>query len=262
MEVRKMAQEIMYDPNEFVIEDGVLLQYLGNKTTVKVPDGVTAVSEETFLFTDPYGNLSRKNIISLYLPESVTKFECDFSKSAIRKFEAKGLPLILGDQFRESQIETVICPNVIQVNNYAFDNCNNLKHLEIPKVQRIGNYAFNVSIDRQKPKLTSLHMPDLEIVGEEAFGYCACKKIEFPKLKSIGERAFSYSEDLEEVNFPNAEEFYDRCFMYCQKLKTVNMPKAKPKNKENCIRAGVNGMYFCRCDSLQSVKLGVPWSDL
>lgn len=257
-----MVQEIMYDPNEFVIEDGVLLQYLGNKTTVKVPDGVTKISGEAFLFTDPYGNLRIKNIINLYLPESVTEFECSFAKTTIRKFEAKGLPIILGDQFRESQIETVICPNVIQVNNYAFSNCDNLKHLEIPKVQRIGDSAFHVTISHQKPKLTSLYMPDLEIVGADAFEYCACKKIDLPKLRSIGNGAFSYCEDLEEVNFPNAEEFYDSCFIGCRKLKTVNMPKAKPKNKELCVRAGTNGMYFSRCDSLQNVKLGVPWSDL
>ena len=110
-------EKIIYDSNEFVIEDGVLLQYLGNKTTVKVPEGVAEISGEAFLFTDPYGNLRNKNILNLYLPESVKEMRCSFEETNIKKFEAEGLNTILGNQFRKSNIETVNCPNVTQVNN-------------------------------------------------------------------------------------------------------------------------------------------------
>ena len=256
-------EKIIYDPNEFVIEDGILLQYLGNKTTVRVPDGVTKISGEAFLFTDPYGNLRNKNILNLYLPESVEVMECSFEKTKITKFEALGLPLILGNQFRESNIQTVICPKVTQINKYAFDGCVYLKNIEIPKIKKIGPHAFSISIASQiKPQLTSIDLPELEIVMNEAFSGTAFKKVDFPKLKYIGVSAFSYCDNLEKVDFPKAEEFFDKSFMRCRKLRTVNMPNAKPKNDKDCVAAGINGMYFEGCDNLQSVQLGVPWNDL
>ncbi len=256
-------EKIIYDPNEFVIEDGVLLQYLGNKTTVKVPEGVTKIAEEAFLFTNSLGLLSCKNIINLYLPESVKEMRCSFEETNIKKFEAEGLKIILGNQFKKSNIETVNCPNVTQVNNRAFEGCQKLRDVYLPKVQLVGDYAFYISIGSQNgSSLRKLDMPNLVTIKEDAFQNCGCTEIYLPKLKTIGAGAFSYSSNLEKVDFPQAEEFYDKCFMTCRKLKTVNMPKAKPKNEQHCVAAGVNGMYFSNCDSLQTVKLGVPWNDL
>lgn len=255
-------EKIIYDPNEFVIEDGVLLQYLGNKTTVKVPEGVTEISAEAFLFTDPYGYLRNKNIINLYLPESVKEMKCSFANTKITKFEALGLQVILGKQFEESSIETVNCPNAIQVNNQAFYGCEKLKNVNLPKVQLVGSNAFYISSGSENgSSLRKIDMPNLVTIMEEAFRGCACTEIHLPKVKTIGERAFYRCENLEKVDLPNATEFYDGCFEECRKLKTVKMPKAKPKNYEFCPPA-LNGLYFSDCDSLQSVKLGVPWNDL
>lgn len=223
--------------DEFIVEDGVLLQYTGDKTTVYVPDGVREISEEAFLFTNPFGGLSQKQIVALFLPESVTEMNCSFRESSIRKFVAPGIKKISEHQFCRSELEVIICPNVKEIEWSGLAGCN-LREATFPNLLKIGQTAFH----------DCKHL----------------KKIEAPKLQSIGKDGFESCESLESVNFPNVTEFYDLAFAYCKSLKKVHMPKAVPKNTEfNKSQKGTYGSmaghFFHYCDNLTDVVLKIPF---
>ena len=223
--------------DEFIVEDGVLLQYTGDKTTVYVPDGVREISEEAFLFTNPFGGLSQKQIVALFLPESVTEMNCSFEESSIKKFVAPGIKRILKHQFSESALEVIICPNLEVVEHGGFFRCY-LQEVNFPNLQRIEFYGFH----------SCKHL----------------KKIEAPKLQSIGEYGFCSCKSLESVNFPNVTEFYDYAFERCESLKKVHMPNAIPKNTEfkksqKGTYSPVGGMFFAYCDNLTDVVLKIPF---
>ena len=42
----------MSNTNDFLIENGILTEYRGNKKDVVIPDGVTSIGEEAFSYCD------------------------------------------------------------------------------------------------------------------------------------------------------------------------------------------------------------------
>ncbi len=259
--------EINYNRDEFIIEDGVLLQYIGDRTTVKVPDGVAEIAAEAFTFTDPYGNLRKKPIVNLICPESVKVMYCSFAGlKTIRNFTAPGLIVIRDEQFKESGIEKIDCASVEVVGERAFENCIYIHELKMPHLKVAKFYAFNIWVTNNDPRtpgigINKLELPSLEFAGKASFEGWLIEKLELPNLKVIEEEAFSYCRNLVEVNCPNVEVMYDMAFNFCSKLKRVYMPKAVVKNSENSIAAGLSGMYFMHCDNLTDVTLAIPYTE-
>lgn len=259
--------EINYNRDEFVIEDGVLLQYIGDRTTVRVPDGVTEIAAEAFTFTDPYGNLRKKPIVNLICPESVKVMYCSFAGlKTIRSFSAPGLTVIRDEQFNKSGIEKIDCSSVEVVGKSAFQDCIYIHDIKMPKLQVAKDWAFEMSTTLNNPRtpgigINRLELPSLEFAGEYSFGGWLIEKLELPNLKVIEKSAFSYCDNLVAVNCPNVEEMYDMAFNYCSNLKRVYMPKAVVKNSKNSIAAGLNGMYFMHCDNLTDVTLAIPYTE-
>ena len=92
------------DKEHFEIENGVLIRYTGNKTTVSVPDGVVEIGSKAFQYS-----YYVKNII---LPDSVIKI-------ADHAF------------FKCSALENVNIPTgVTGIGNSAFEECLNLKEID------------------------------------------------------------------------------------------------------------------------------------
>ncbi len=243
-----MAQEIMYDPNEFVIEDGVLLQYLGNKTTVKVPDGVTTISGEAFLFTDPYGQLVNKPIIKITCPDSLELIECKLPKT-LKTIIAPGLKVVLGHQFEGTAITEFNGPNVSQVGRCAF-KCSELKKVSLPNVSVIEDETFSYCQISE----SNIHIPNLTRVGSCAFeSNQKLINIAFPKLEYIGSSAFARCGELQTVNCPKVREVYGGAFALDRSLRQVNMPLAQ-----------IYGDYVfndCRNLSAENVKMAVEFKN-
>ena len=101
----------MSDPNDFVIENGVLKKYVGPGGDVAVPEGVTSIGENLF-----YGCGS---LTSITLPEGLT---------------------IIGDSafcFCVG-LTSVTLPDSIQViGKDAFHYCKQLKQIHIPHPQTL-----------------------------------------------------------------------------------------------------------------------------
>ena len=132
---------------DFVIDDGVLVRYLGNETEVIIPSGVGVIAFESFAL--------HKNIKSVIMSNDTTNIE-DFV-------------------FSDSSLENItLSEKLINIGSRAFSFCSNLKNITLPEgLKTIGDSAFAFS------GLEEITIPaSVENIGKEAFLGCN-------KLKTI-----------------------------------------------------------------------------
>ena len=231
---------------DFVIEDGVLIEYRGSEQHVTVPDGVTTLSHFAFQ--------SNQTVVSVVIPNSVTE---------IQSYALINCPLL----------EEVTLPNDIQkTDSSVFDQCPKLKRIifaegtqeinlsrnffygcaveeiVLPEsVKKIGDYAFS-EIDT----LNKINLPDsITEIGENAFYGCnGLTSIRLPdSITEIGEGAFYRCNGLTSIVLPeNLEILGGNAFGECTNLTEVYIPKSITKD-------GSMGMSppFSGCTSLKTV---------
>lgn len=129
------------DSKNYVIEDGVLVEYKGKRTEIEIPEGVTKIGEKCF-----YG----KSIRTVTMPNTVTE--------------------ILYDAFRDcSSLEYVkFSSNLKKIDSRAFCGCSRLYNIFLPQgITHINAHAFRAS------GLISLNIPDsLTKIDWYAFAEC------------------------------------------------------------------------------------------
>ncbi|MCL2694412.1 MAG: leucine-rich repeat domain-containing protein [Oscillospiraceae bacterium] len=105
------------DESDFVIENGVLIEYNGTDTHVVIPDGVTWIGVRAFEYN--------ASIISVIIPNSVTSID----------YFAFG---------RCINLESIVIPDsVTSISSYAFQGCTSLMNITISdSVEYIGENAF------------------------------------------------------------------------------------------------------------------------
>lgn len=148
LDINQILRESEKKNEDFFIENGVLLKYLGSSDNVIIPDGVTCI--EMFAFCKCTG------LVSVTIPNSV-------SKIGARAFaNCSGLTSI------------TIPESVTEIGPSAFFGCTGLKSVTIPNsVNRICDCTFHTT------GLTSVVIPDsVESIGNYAFSYC-------PELTSV-----------------------------------------------------------------------------
>lgn len=157
---------------DFVIEDGVLVEYTGPGGDVIIPDGVIKIGEDAFA---ECGSLT-----GIRFPNSVTTigarafFGCDLSSVTIPGsittieigafFSCENLTkLILEDgvtkvgegafRFCSSLTKVEFPASIIEIGPYAFFGCNSLETVKISDmVSEIGLHAFSTHIDSPEYK--------------------------------------------------------------------------------------------------------------
>ena len=175
-------------PDGFVIEDGVLVDYVGSGGDIVIPDGVVQIGEGVFSEIDdgwdtpitsivfPEGMTSIGYCDHLYelrsvtIPESVKKIECFAFESCINletiTLSGNGLTTIEPYAFWNCGMETFSIPiTVTSIGDAAFGHCLNLKSITIPnRVSRIEQNTFASS------GLTSITIPStVTYIDDEAF---------------------------------------------------------------------------------------------
>lgn len=159
---KKKKTETGSDP-DFIITDGVLRKYIGDKKNIVIPDGVKEIADSTFsgyskikTVTVPEGvkRIGRRcfeNCLSLrncYLPDSLEELggyafvDCHELKEVYLSEKLK----VLGDSaFSECfKLKDVKLPkNIDIIDAFVFKNCKEFRHIVLPeKVTKIGFSAF------------------------------------------------------------------------------------------------------------------------
>lgn len=144
---KKFAQYIK--SQEFLIENGVLLNYKGNRKHIKVPDKVTVIADNVFY------NCEAEKVI---LPAELKKI----GNSAFKN--CKKLKDISVTKSKDD-CKNYIPDSVMELGANCFDGCESLTQINIPKnLKKIPQFCF------ANCKLFEITIPDnVEEIEENAF---------------------------------------------------------------------------------------------
>lgn len=129
------------DSVNYVIENGVLKSYKGSRTTIDIPDGVTAIAEKCF-----YNNTSIKYV---YMPDTVTTIGsyAFYGCTNLRYVDLSGgLQKIQYNTFYNCKsLGGIIIPNsVTEIEDNAFNNCTSLANITVSNnLKKIWNGVFD-----------------------------------------------------------------------------------------------------------------------
>ena len=170
----------------FVIEDGVLTQYTGNKKDVVIPEGVSEIGFMAF--------------------ERCTSLESVIIPKGVRTIKRNAFS-------RCSSLESVVIPEgVMTIDNWAFVDCASLKAVTIPgSVRHIGYGAFE-----RCSSLTSADISDgVAIIGGRAFAGCtSLESVSIPASVMEIDRYWTEFDDMlagEQRNSPYPFDLFDGC---------------------------------------------------
>lgn len=192
------------DLDNFDIEDGKLLHYLGDEEIVYVPKSVTVIGHRAF---------SRNNHIrAVYLGDNVTAIESDAFNECIN-------------------LEVfIMSDNVEYIGESAFELCARLKYIYLSKnLEIIKESLFEGCVN-----LKDISMPPrLTIIEEAAFSYTGLIHVRIPEFVSyIGMFAFEGCEKLTRVYLPDGlKVIEEQVFSACPKLVYVDIPNSVTKIK-------------------------------
>lgn len=260
------------ETSNFIIENGILKQYLGDAKEVIIPEGVTAIEGHDRYDKD-------KMAIKLYPIEGA--FEgCG---SLERIILPNSVERIGERAFAHChRLEEINLPeSLTEVGNHAFQECVNLKGIILPDgVKRIGHGAFKLCLELKEINLPRslkevgdsaflgckslesvifskgvLEIEDrvlvygVERIGNSTFSGCIClKKINLPAcLKEVGDSAFSKCKKLTDIILPNGVKIIGKhAFGGCSSLEKINLPRSLKEVGERA---------FANCDNLREVEI-------
>lgn len=232
---------IHYESGDFIIENGVLVEYIGQGGAVTIPDGVTAINESAFNGAD--------TVTSISIPASVTTIEdTAFIFGSINSFTVdSGNANYSSDGgvlFNKDKTELVKVPTEM-VGPYTIPDT----------VTTIGASAF-----RNCYELDSVTIPEgVTTIEEEAFWSCDLSSIEIPaSVTSIGEGALGIS-GLEEIRVADGNEYFvvdeDGVLFNKDKTKLIRCPVDKTEYDIPAGVAMIGGGAFVWCDLLEDVTI-------
>lgn len=135
---------------------------------------ITSISEFTGI---PIGveNEKIKSIISFDNSISAEKEKCsngDIISGNVIEVESNITSIRYGAFAEYTNLKKVNLPNVNIIGDYAFRSCSSLQNISLPLVENIGGYAFEFS-----SYLESAYLPKIEILGSSGDAFPVCNSL-------------------------------------------------------------------------------------
>lgn len=201
-----------------------LLSYVGNDSTVVIPEGITDI-----LFCAFAGN---NNIKKVVFPSTIEVIgnqsfcKCGDLEEVEFAGNGKNLRLIDFSAFSDctNLIKFDMPDRAISTGRGAFFGCS--------KLERVGDFTIigSMLIRCNTEKEEILVPKGIKSIGAEAFKDCkSARRVILPEgVELIGEHAFSFLKSLQEVNIPESVEYImDSAFSCCENLEAVDLKNVK-----------------------------------
>ena len=166
--------QAIIDENGFAIQEGLLVQYLGDLVDITIPNAVSKIGAYAF----------RDSLENITIPDTVIELDNNAFRDCINLSNVEFL--------ENSQLELI--------GNYAFYGCLDLESIVIPTtVTKIGQYAFNGNTNLRNVYFDP--NSELSIIDDYAFSNCdGLESIIIPtNVTNIGYYAFKFSDNLRTV---------------------------------------------------------------
>ena len=261
----KQERSGVADENGFVIENGTLIDYIGDAEIVVIPERVTMIGDSAFSGCETITKVTIpnsvtviglwafsdcKNLIEIEIPNGITSIEYGTFKNCENLAEIKiptSVTIIEQDAFKGTKwLENKRDENpLVVVNSILVDAQTATGIVEIPNnVTTIGADAFRNS------GITELVIPEhVTSVQYHSFFNCqSLTKVTFPNsVTVIDDFLFSGCSNLEEVVLPNhITSIGQLAFDGCSNLKEITIP-------ESVTSLGLSAFYGC--ESLTEVVI-------
>ena len=166
----------------------------------------------------------------------------------------KGLPVtsVKKDAFLYCyELENITIPNsIINIEEFAFESCKNLKSVIFEKGSKLTSIENNVFEDCTS--LISIEIPSsVTNIGDSAFLRCdSLENITIPSsVTNIGDSAFLWCDSLENITIPNSIiSIGDSAFKSCIRLENVIF-------EENSKLISIGDNAFYSCTNLTSIEI-------
>ncbi len=213
--------EIRYDDSKnFIIEDGVLVEYTGVQPDIIIPEEVTKIGEFAF---------ARNHFIrSVTIPSNVTEIEaCAFSDCiGIKEVEfSEGLKIIGDSAFSGcNALGSALLPESLEeLGSFAFSDCSYLVTVSVPGSVPVLNGTF---YGCKKLKYVTLG-EGISKIQYRAFKDCKLlQTISIPdSVTSIGLEIFGNCSSLQSVDLGAGVEYFgSSVFDGCTSLREIYIP--------------------------------------
>ncbi|MDD4292109.1 MAG: leucine-rich repeat protein [Clostridia bacterium] len=213
---------------EFVIENGVLVEYNGIGGKVVIPDNVTAIAD---VANSTYGVFYQSGVTEVVLPEGLISIGAYAFNSC-------------------SELESVVFPSTLEsAGNACFANCSMLTSVDLSntKLTSIATYMFSSDIN-----LTKVVLP-LGVTNIEAHAFSSDTALvdinieELTQLTTLQSAVFM-SSGIKGIVLPSSvNEIGASVFSGCTKLLTADLSKASISS--------IPGDAFYNCLAMETIEL-------
>lgn len=218
----------MSNVSDFIIENGVLEEYVGRSRIVTIPQGVVEIGSNAFSWRRLYG---------IKIPDGVRIIgSAAFSGNDMTSVHLPASIEQIGDRAFSTcncLSEVVMQEGVKHIGSEAFSNCYSLRDISIPEsVTTIGSQAF-IDTAWYKNQLNNL------IFAGKVLLYCcnADAEMVIPEgTKGIAARAFLFqrAKNMAKVIIPaSVEAIGEGAFSDCNKLKYAEI-LGRPEMRKDC----------------------------
>ena len=247
---------------DFVIDNDVLISYIGNAKTVKIPDNIEYIGRDAFedciieeiIIPSTVKKIELYSFNGLYELKSITVDEKnEWYKSVDGVLYDKHMTNLILYPSKKQNNKFIVPDTVKEIGENAFKGNFYIKNITIPdNVERIGSLAFSACIS-----LESIILPEnLSLIERAVFCFCpSLKEIVIPEsVTAIEEQAFANCESLTDLALPKDLKYIGtEAFFECYNLKELNFPDTL---------TSIGFRTFYKCDMLTKAVLSDNVTDI
>ncbi len=259
--------DLVCNPADYTISNGVLAKYNGTDARIVIPDGVTVIGEIAFR--------NCTTLTSVTIPSTVTSIgkgvfqNCTNLTSIVIP---ESVTSIGANAFINTGLTSIVIPeSVTSIGQSVFDSCSQLESAILPE----GITSISYALFAYCRKLSSVNIPEsVTSIGDFAFNTTAVTSVIIPRnVTSIGAHAFANNGRLISISIPNSvTSIGEGAFTNCTGLTSIVIPESVTYIGSNAFSNWYNTQTIYvestedfssgwrgYCDAKVYLGLGVTW---